>query len=98
MSISLSQPDPSPCTAIGEAVHVPAGAGITKWFFGGTDTTKLTSQLTNGSPPWSMRTRTPRCPRAAAAWPRCTVSRPADRSAAMRHAVSGGTRWRCTSQ
>ena len=49
MSISLSQPDPSPCTAIGEAVRVPAAAGVTTWFFGDTHTIKLASQLTNGS-------------------------------------------------
>jgi mannose-6-phosphate isomerase-like protein (cupin superfamily) len=49
MSISLSQPDPSLYTTIGEAVHVPAGAGVTKWFFGDTYSIKLTSQLTNGS-------------------------------------------------
>ena len=49
MSISLSQPDPSPCTAIGEAVHVPAGAGVTTWFSGDTDTIKLASQLADGS-------------------------------------------------
>ena len=49
MSISLSQPDPSPCTAIGEAVHVPAGAGVTTWFSGDIDTIKLASLLADGS-------------------------------------------------
>ena len=49
MSISLSQPEPSLYSAIGEAVHVPARAGVTKWFFGDTYSIKLTSQLTNGS-------------------------------------------------
>ena len=49
MSISLSQPDPSPCTASGEAMRVPAGAGVTTWFSGDTDAIKLASQLTNGS-------------------------------------------------
>ena len=49
MSISLSQPDPSPRTAIGEALHVPAGAGVTTWFSGDTDTIKLASQLADGS-------------------------------------------------
>ena len=48
MSISLFQPDPSPCTAIGEAVRVPAGAGVTTWFSGDTDTIKLASQLADG--------------------------------------------------
>ena len=49
MSISLSQPDPSPRTAIGEAVRVPADAGVTTWFSAGTDTIKLASQLADGS-------------------------------------------------
>ena len=49
MSISFSRPDPGPCTAVGEAVRVPAGAGVTTWFSGDTDTTKLVSQLANGS-------------------------------------------------
>ena len=49
MSISLSQPDPSSCTAIGEAVLVPAGPGVTTWFSGDTDTIKLSSQLADGS-------------------------------------------------
>jgi hypothetical protein len=43
MSISLSQPEPSLYSAIGEAVHVPAGAGVTRWFFGDTYSIKLTS-------------------------------------------------------
>lgn len=49
MSFTLPQPGPSLHSAICEGLHVPAGAGVTRWFFGDTCTTKLTSQLTGGS-------------------------------------------------
>ena len=49
MSIPPPQPGPSLYTASGAAVHVLAGAGVTTWFSGDTDTIKLASRLTNGS-------------------------------------------------
>ena len=49
MSIPPPQPGPSLYTASGAAVHVLAGAGVTTWFSGDTGTTKLVSQLADGS-------------------------------------------------
>lgn len=48
MSFALSQPEPGLQVA-GDALHVPADGGITKWVFGDTYDIKLTSLVTNGS-------------------------------------------------
>jgi quercetin dioxygenase-like cupin family protein len=49
MSFPLSEAKASLPYAKGDALHVPAAEGITKWFFSDTYTMRLTSQLTNGS-------------------------------------------------
>jgi mannose-6-phosphate isomerase-like protein (cupin superfamily) len=49
VSFSLIPPQPGLYIAEGDALHVPAAGGVTKWVFGDTYTIKLTSHLTNGS-------------------------------------------------